>query len=105
MNTLDKTFLEKIDEISHDNIKVSYDDKLLLYGLYQQATIGNINIPKPCFIRHYKQLEWYAWNKNRNMTQHDAKNRYILEVEDIIKYQESQKLWSEMRDIFKIRSY
>ena len=86
MNTsdLNKTFQEKTVEISKSNFNVSDDDKLLLYGVYKQATVGDINIPEPWKIFITDYAKWHAWNTNKNMLSNEAKNKYILEANRVI---------------------
>ncbi|KAI4380337.1 hypothetical protein MLD38_006538 [Melastoma candidum] len=36
-------------------------DKLVLYGLYKQATIGDVNNVRPGFFRPMERAKWDAW--------------------------------------------
>ena len=70
--------LKKLDSISDDN-------KLSLYGYYKQATIGTINISKPSFWNRVAVAKWNAWNKYKNMSNEDAKKKYIELAKLLIK--------------------
>ena len=51
--------------------------KLSLYGLYKQAIIGDINIPKPSFWNRIGLAKWNAWNNYKNLTHDEAKDKYV----------------------------
>ncbi|KAK4491096.1 hypothetical protein RD792_001818 [Penstemon davidsonii] len=64
--------------------KFSNDTALLLYALYQQATIGPCNIPKPRGWSPIEQSKWTSWNGLGNMPSTEAMRLFvkILEEED-----------------------
>ena len=43
--------------------KCSDSDKLILYGLYKQATVGDVNTTKPSAIHLEAHSKWCAWEK------------------------------------------
>ena len=61
------------------------DDTLLdLYALYKQATVGDINIPRPMFYDLKGQAKWEAWNKRKTMTKEQAMDQYIGLVDAMV---------------------
>ncbi|XP_019187820.1 PREDICTED: acyl-CoA-binding domain-containing protein 4-like isoform X1 [Ipomoea nil] len=64
--------------------KFSNDAALLLYALYQQATIGPCKIPKPRAWSPVEQSKWTSWNGLGNMASAEAMRLFvkILEEED-----------------------
>ncbi|KAG8363835.1 hypothetical protein BUALT_Bualt19G0063500 [Buddleja alternifolia] len=64
--------------------KFSNESALLLYALYQQATIGPCNIPKPRGWSPIEQSKWTSWNGLGNMASTEAMRLFvkILEEED-----------------------
>ncbi|KAI3445351.1 hypothetical protein Pfo_002016 [Paulownia fortunei] len=64
--------------------KFSNDASLLLYALYQQATVGPCNIPKPRGWSPIEQSKWTSWNGLGNMASTEAMRLFvkILEEED-----------------------
>ncbi|CAN4111108.1 unnamed protein product [Withania somnifera] len=64
--------------------KFSNDTALLLYALYQQATVGPCNIPKPRSWSPVEQSKWTSWNGLGNMASTEAMRLFvkILEEED-----------------------
>lgn len=55
-------------------------DKLKLYGLFKQATVGDINTDCPSMFNVAGRAKWNAWSENRGKTDDDAKNEYISVV-------------------------
>ncbi|XP_065852766.1 acyl-CoA-binding domain-containing protein 4-like [Euphorbia lathyris] len=64
--------------------KFQNDAALLLYGLYQQATIGPCNTPKPSTWNAVEQSKWKSWQGLGNMASTEAMRLFvkILEEED-----------------------
>jgi diazepam-binding inhibitor (GABA receptor modulating acyl-CoA-binding protein) len=73
---------------SAENVKnlsfVSDDNKLKLYGLYKQSTIGDINTTRPSGMFNIKEKAKYdAWNENKGMSKEKAMNEYISLVSNL----------------------
>ncbi|KAI7741666.1 hypothetical protein M8C21_005364 [Ambrosia artemisiifolia] len=64
--------------------KFSNDVALLLYALYQQATVGPCNLPKPRAWSPVEHSKWTSWNGLGNMASSEAMRLFvkILEEED-----------------------
>ncbi|KAI3676045.1 hypothetical protein L1987_85641 [Smallanthus sonchifolius] len=64
--------------------KFSNDVALLLYALYQQATVGPCTLPKPRGWSPVEQSKWTSWNGLGNMASIEAMRLFvkILEEED-----------------------
>jgi len=59
----------------------SDDDLLYLYGRYKQATIGDINQPKPSGLFNIKEKKkWDAWYMNKTKSKNLSMNEYIDKV-------------------------
>ena len=56
-----------------------------LYGMYKQATIGDINITKPTFFEFKECMKWENWNKNKGKTTYESEVDYIKYVNIMIK--------------------
>ncbi|MGZ5179201.1 MAG: acyl-CoA-binding protein [Ramlibacter sp.] len=50
---------------------------LKIYGLYKQATAGDITEKKPGFGDMVGRAKWDAWNAVKGTSQDDAKQQYI----------------------------
>lgn len=58
--------------------------KLLFYGLYKQATTGNINIPMPWVLDRVGRAKWNAWDQLKGLTREEAMERYVDEYRKIL---------------------
>jgi len=59
------------------------DDKLVLYGLYKQATVGDINTKKPGMFDPKGRYKWNAWNDVKGKSKDDAMTEYIASVKKL----------------------
>jgi len=68
-------------------LRVKPDDNTLLelYGLYKQATVGDIDIPQPWSIQFEAAAKWAAWNLRKGMSSADAKAAYVAKVNELIR--------------------
>lgn len=58
---------------------------LELYGLYKQATVGDINIEKPHFSKFEALRKWTAWNSYKGLTTYNSEVEYIKKINLLIK--------------------
>ena len=66
---------------------ISNEDKLALYGLFKQGTIGDVNTNKPGIFDPKGRAKWDAWEKNKGMSSEDAMKAYIELVQQLkVKY-------------------
>ncbi|PSC75802.1 acyl-binding [Micractinium conductrix] len=52
-------------------------DKLDLYGLFKQASVGDVNTPKPGLLDFKGKAKWGAWEKQKGKSQEAAMQEYI----------------------------
>ena len=57
------------------------NDKLELYGLYKQGTVGDVNTERPGMMDFKGKAKWDAWKAKEGMSQDDAKAAYIAKVQ------------------------
>ncbi|KAJ4969081.1 hypothetical protein NE237_015782 [Protea cynaroides] len=62
--------------------KFQNDAALLLYGLYQQATVGPCNIPKPRAWNPVEQGKWTSWHGLGNMASTEAMRLFVKILEE-----------------------
>lgn len=77
-------FLEAVANAVKLNGSPSNDEKGTLYGLYKQATVGNVNTPQPYFYDVMARGKWDAWNSHKSKTSDQAKQEYIAFVATLI---------------------
>lgn len=70
----------------------SKDIILNIYGLFKQATVGDVNIDKPSLFSDLKAKAKYdAWKKKKGTSKKDAMQQYIDIVLDLVKKEEESK--------------
>ncbi|KAM7071024.1 acyl-CoA-binding domain-containing protein 7 isoform 2-T2 [Acridotheres tristis] len=55
-----------------------------LYGLYKQATVGDINIECPGMLDLKGKAKWEAWNLKKGLSKEDAMNAYISKARAMV---------------------
>ncbi|ESL08229.1 acyl-CoA binding protein [Trypanosoma rangeli SC58] len=61
-----------------DNIKLTF------YGLYKQATTGDVNVSKPWVMDFVGRAKWDAWNRLCGMSPDEAMRRYTAELRTLL---------------------
>lgn len=56
--------------------KPTDSEKLELYGLYKQSTVGDCNISEPFRVLVVEHAKWDAWNSNKGTNKIKAMNKY-----------------------------
>ena len=79
MDNLEKEFINTAEFVQNweNGKQASNDEKLEAYKYYKQATIGDINIPKPGFLNITDRAKWNAWNSVNGMDKQEAMKNYI----------------------------
>ncbi|XVE97916.1 hypothetical protein REPUB_Repub03eG0060100 [Reevesia pubescens] len=58
-------------------------DKLILYGLYKQATVGNVNTNRPGIFSPTARAKWDAWKAVEGKAKEEAMTEYIAKVKEL----------------------
>jgi len=75
---LEEDFQAAVDAVSNKiNKTLSNDELQEIYGLYKQATVGDINTSRPGMLDFKGKAKWDAWNGRKGMSQDEAKQNYI----------------------------
>jgi acyl-CoA-binding protein len=56
---------------------------LKIYGLYKQATVGDVTEKKPGFGDMIGRAKWDAWNALKGTSTDDAKQRYVELIQSL----------------------
>lgn len=69
------------------NLRITPTNKELLelYGWYKQATVGDINIPRPFVINIKDTAKWDAWNEKKGKDVYTSEVEYITFLNILIK--------------------
>ncbi|KAA0173168.1 hypothetical protein FNF27_05392 [Cafeteria roenbergensis] len=61
---------------------VDNEEKLIFYGLFKQATVGDNSSPQPSvFLSSFAdRYKWAAWDSRRGMSKTDAQRAYLAEL-------------------------
>ena len=77
-------FQSAVKRILDLNREPTNDEKITLYGLYKQATIGDVNVQEPYFFDLVGKAKWHAWNKYKGTSKGDAAKKYIEYVDELL---------------------
>ncbi|KAL3693329.1 hypothetical protein R1sor_006980 [Riccia sorocarpa] len=82
------------------SVQFSDDTALLLYSLYQQATVGPCNIAKPWSWNVVEYAKWTSWNQLGKMAKPEAMRLFVrtLEEEEPDWYTKAQESASNEKD-------
>ncbi|CAI9573207.1 unnamed protein product [Staurois parvus] len=56
---------------------------LKVYALYKQATVGDVNTPRPGMLDFKGKAKWDAWESKKGISQEDARAQYIQLVKEL----------------------
>ncbi|KAL8141731.1 hypothetical protein V2J09_014763 [Rumex salicifolius] len=62
----------------------SNENKLILYGLYKQATVGDVNTSRPGIFDMKGKAKWDAWKALEGKSADEAMNDYITKVKQLL---------------------
>mmetsp|Transcript_71222 Transcript_71222/g.112863 ORF Transcript_71222/g.112863 Transcript_71222/m.112863 type:complete len:86 (+) Transcript_71222:88-345(+) len=82
---MSEAFLKAADEVKKLTTEPSDADKLEVYSLYKQATVGDCNTARPGMMDFAGKAKWDAWNGKKGMSKEDAEAAYIAKVEELKK--------------------
>jgi acyl-CoA-binding protein len=81
-NDLEKNFNDAVANVANAKVcfEASREDKLNLYGLYKQATSGDVVGEKPGFGDFSARLKHLAWQKYKGLAANEAMEQYIAYI-------------------------
>lgn len=59
------------------------ENKLILYGLYKQATVGPVNTNRPGMFNMRDRAKWDAWKAVEGKSKEEAMSDYITKVKQL----------------------
>ncbi|XP_059275509.1 acyl-CoA-binding protein [Lycium ferocissimum] len=62
----------------------SNENKLILYGLFKQSTVGNVNTSRPGMFNMRDRAKWDAWKAVEGKSTDEAMNDYITKVKQLL---------------------
>uniref|UniRef100_A0A3Q0S372 Acyl-CoA binding domain containing 7 n=1 Tax=Amphilophus citrinellus TaxID=61819 RepID=A0A3Q0S372_AMPCI len=80
-----KQFLGKVaEDVKKVKAKPTDEELLVLYGLYKQALVGDINTERPGMLDLKGKAKWDAWESRKGMSKDDAMSAYITQAKEVI---------------------
>lgn len=58
-------------------VQTDYEEKLRMYSLYKQATVGNVKSPRPAVWDMLGRAKWDEWAKHKDLDPSEAKWLYV----------------------------
>jgi diazepam-binding inhibitor (GABA receptor modulating acyl-CoA-binding protein) len=77
-------FLKAADDAKNLKAKPTDAEMLELYGLYKQATVGDVNTDRPGMLDFKGKAKWDAWESRKGLSKVDAEKQYILVVKRLV---------------------
>ena len=70
-------FLKAAEDVRTLTVKPSNEELLDLYGLFKQATVGDVNTSRPGMFDPKGQYKWDKWSSHKGTSKEDAEKAYI----------------------------
>ncbi|XP_029936556.1 acyl-CoA-binding protein [Myripristis murdjan] len=83
MADLKSQFDTAANEVKQLKAKPEDAEMLKIYGLFKQATVGDVNTARPGMLDFTGKAKWDAWDKEKGKSQDDAMKEYIKLVEEL----------------------
>uniref|UniRef100_A0A3P9B720 Diazepam binding inhibitor, acyl-CoA binding protein n=1 Tax=Maylandia zebra TaxID=106582 RepID=A0A3P9B720_9CICH len=80
---LSDAFDKAVEEVKVLKQKPNQQEMGDLYGLYKQATVGDINTERPGFLDFTGKAKWDAWNARKGLSKEEAMAKYVALVEEL----------------------
>ncbi|XP_075871943.1 acyl-CoA-binding protein-like isoform X2 [Nelusetta ayraudi] len=77
------SFEKAVEEAKVLPERPSNNDLSDLYGLYKQATVGDVQSECPGIIHFAARAKWCAWNEKKGLSKEDAMAAYVKVVEKL----------------------
>ncbi len=77
MSDIDAAFAQAQQDVTALADDPGNEAKLALYGLYKQATAGDVSGKKPGRLDMVGRAKYEAWSKVKGLSEGEAKQRYI----------------------------
>ncbi|XP_047217716.1 peroxisomal carnitine O-octanoyltransferase isoform X5 [Girardinichthys multiradiatus] len=82
--SVEAEFKKVAEEVKKVNTQPTNDELLILYGLYKQAIVGDINTDRPGLLDPTGKAKWDAWESRKGMPKEEAMSTYVTHAKEII---------------------
>ncbi|XP_077368579.1 acyl-CoA-binding protein-like [Festucalex cinctus] len=80
---LTESFRKAAEEVKVLKTKPNYEEVNALYGLYKQATVGDLNSDRPGILDFLGRRKWDSWKEKQGMSKEEAMAAYVELVEKL----------------------
>ncbi|GJN12364.1 hypothetical protein PR202_ga30635 [Eleusine coracana subsp. coracana] len=84
MSLLQEDFEEHAEKAKTLPESTSNENKLILYGLYKQATVGDVKTSRPGILSMRERAKWDAWKAVEGKSKEEAMSDYITKVKQLL---------------------
>ncbi|KAM9333935.1 acyl-CoA-binding protein-like [Symphorus nematophorus] len=78
-----ETFEKAVEEVKVLKQRPDNGELTALYGLYKQATVGDVNFARPGFLDFAGRTKWDAWDAKKGLSKDEAMATYVELVEKL----------------------
>uniref|UniRef100_A0A3Q3A6S7 Acyl-CoA-binding protein-like n=1 Tax=Kryptolebias marmoratus TaxID=37003 RepID=A0A3Q3A6S7_KRYMA len=79
----EEAFEKAVEEVKVLKRRPDQADLSSLYGLYKQATVGDIDTERPGFLDFTGKAKWDAWAAKKGLSKEEAMAAYVDLVEKL----------------------
>jgi diazepam-binding inhibitor (GABA receptor modulating acyl-CoA-binding protein) len=83
MSEIEKEFQRALEEVKELAVRPNNETLLRLYGLYKQATEGDVGASRPGMFDLVGRAKYDAWASNVGMSREEAMQGYIDLVQSL----------------------
>ncbi|XP_054641762.1 acyl-CoA-binding protein-like [Dunckerocampus dactyliophorus] len=76
-------FNKAVEEVKVLKTRPNSRELTALYGLYKQATVGDVDTERPGILDLQGKVKWDAWNANKGLSKDEAMAAYVVLVEKL----------------------
>jgi len=76
-------FDKAAEEVKNLSTKPADDQLLKLYGLFKQATVGDVNTARPGMMDFKGKAKWDAWESCKGKDKATAQKEYVAFVQEL----------------------
>ncbi|GBE87850.1 Putative acyl-CoA-binding [Sparassis crispa] len=95
--------VEIIQSLPKDGpVKPTQDDQLYFYKYFKQATVGDVNTPRPGMLDFTGKFKWDAWKSVEGTLREECWTKYVEKLIEILKRaddEESKKYLAEVESV------
>uniref|UniRef100_A0A7N8WHK8 Acyl-CoA-binding protein n=1 Tax=Mastacembelus armatus TaxID=205130 RepID=A0A7N8WHK8_9TELE len=83
LSSYQESFEKAAEEVKVLKQKPDQGEVTALYGLYKQATVGDVNIDRPGMFDFIGKTKWDGWAAKKGLSKEEAMAAYVDLVEEL----------------------